>query len=160
MSAIPKKKLCWNCEGNVSKEIDNCPYCGVYLHAAEQEENHSIWNPSYQSTHLAEEESEENEEEEDMPMASESPSINIFSLFQASPKIKQSIKTDVLSVLFLMAGSIFLLFGTLLFLFADEQGYFTLRWQADQWIYFLSLAFPLLYFGWRFWQQLHPNEEL
>jgi hypothetical protein len=48
MSAVPKKKLCWNCEGNVSREIDNCPYCGVYLHAAELEEN-SSWNPSYHS---------------------------------------------------------------------------------------------------------------
>jgi hypothetical protein len=47
MSAVPKKKLCWNCEGNVAKDIDNCPYCGVYVHGAEVEED-ARWNPSYQ----------------------------------------------------------------------------------------------------------------
>ncbi len=53
MSAVPKKKLCWNCEGNVAREVDNCTYCGVYLQAPELDEDNQ-WNPSYQSPNKTE----------------------------------------------------------------------------------------------------------
>lgn len=157
MSAIPKKKLCWNCDGNVSKEVDNCPYCGVYLHASEIEEENSLWNYSSPSTKAWEPEEETSEvaEEESEEQVITSSAIPFF---QHSPAISQEIKRDVLSVLFLMTGSIFFLFGTILFLFADEQGNFTLQWKASYWIYFFSAAVPLLYMGWRFLNQLDDPE--
>jgi hypothetical protein len=162
MSAVPKKKLCWNCEGNVSKQIDNCPYCGVYLHSMESEEE-NLWNPSYRSSP---------NDEEDVPVppyqasstGPESSSSTDDSLEQTdSIKIfsglLDQIKKDILPVLLLMGGSLFFLFGTILFLFADQDGTLTLRWKADLWIYFLAISLPSIYFGWSFLQQIDNDKE-
>ena len=149
MSAIPKKKLCWNCEGNVSREIDNCPYCGVYLHGAELEES-SYWNPSQHTSKTEEipsplyqihqeEEAEEREESNPIP----SRTVELFS----------QLKQDVLPILGLMTGSVFFLFSMLLFLFA-QNGTLTLQWDGSYWLYFFLMSIPCLYIGWRTFQRL------
>lgn len=155
MSAIPKKKLCWNCEGIVSKDIDNCPYCAVYLHATDstEEKETPFWNP-YRANRLDEDE-EQAEEEEEKSETRNPLSFNFSTIFSSA--VAQKFKQDVLSILFLMTGSLFFLFGTILFLFSDEKGFFTLQWKADNWGYFLCSALFLLYFGWRFLQQLEDK---
>jgi hypothetical protein len=158
MSAVPKKKLCWNCEGNISRDIDNCPYCGVYLQAAELEEDSSSWNPSYRPSKTEEipsplyqiqsEQAIDEEVEENSSETSES--------FDWNP-LMQQLKRDVFPLLFLMMGSVFFLFGVVLVLFA-QNGTLTLQWQGHDGIYFLILAVPLLGFGWRFLQRLEGND--
>lgn len=153
MSAVPKKKLCWNCEGNVSANIDNCPYCAVYLHPSELEENAS-WNPSYRSSKKEEippppyqirvdgEQTQERTEE----FLEEGRFFNWHVLFA-------QLKRDIFPILFLMMGSIFFLFGIVLLLFS-QNGTLTLQWQESHAFYFLLFAFPLIGFGWKFFQQL------
>lgn len=161
MSAVPKKKLCWNCEGNVARDIDNCPYCGVYLHATEVEED-SAWNPSYSSaSHETEEipsplyqikpEAEEDAQEQEASIMSDDSKPLVWgSLFE-------QLKQDILPILFLMMGSIFFLFGVVLLLFS-QNGTFTLQWQESDGLYFLIFAIPLIGFGWMFLQQLNAND--
>ena len=155
MSALPQKKLCWNCEGNVAKNIDNCPYCGVYIHGSE-EESSSLWNPSYTPSLNAKEipsplyqanaeqdisdDSSQVEEEEE-------PSLS------DGKKIFQQLKRDVFPILFLMMGSIFFLFGIVLLLFSQNGG-LTLHWNEKSALYFLLTAIPLVAVGWFFFQQL------
>jgi hypothetical protein len=158
MSAVPKKKLCWNCEGNVSKEIDNCPYCGVYVHAAELEED-SSWNPTYYPSKTEEIPSPlyqsqvivENKEEQEEITEENSISFPWNALFG-------QLKEDVFPTLFLMMGSIFFLFGIVMILFSDK-GSFTLQWQSHYGYYFLALSCPLVWFGWKFLQQLDKESE-
>src|ERR1700722_8685985 len=47
MSQKLKKKLCWNCDGSAALEVENCPYCGVYLSplGAGGEEKEGIFAP-------------------------------------------------------------------------------------------------------------------
>lgn len=159
MSAVPKKKLCWNCEGNVAKEIDNCPYCGVYLHATEVEDD-SNWNPSYlpssktaeipsplyqmqAESRISKQEMEEDLDEPTSPLP--------WKLLLAQ------LKKDIFPLLFLMMGSVFFLFGIVLLLFSQE-GTFTLQWQESDGMYFLFFAIPLIGFGWMFLQQLDPHD--
>lgn len=160
MSAVPKKKFCWNCEENVAKEIENCPYCGVYLHGVETNED-SVWNTPYQhqSNHPEEipsplyqikPETQQNIEEEEELLEDE-PKLFTWNLIYAQ------LKQDIFPILFLMAGSIFFLFGIVLLLFS-QNGTLTLQWQESHGIYFLIFAFPLIGFGWRFLQQLNVNE--
>lgn len=160
MSAVPKKKLCWNCEGNVSKTIDNCPYCGVYLHAAEEENGH-FWESSHQD--------DEDEDSSD-PTHSLYPSkfakknekikkIRVEETIKAdsndspTPSPWPQIKDGFFPLLLLMTGSIFFLFGTVLFLFSDH-GTLILQWNADNWVYFLSASIPFCYMGWRHLQKI------
>jgi hypothetical protein len=158
MSAVPKKKLCWNCEGNVAKNIDNCPYCGVYLHAAEMEDE-SAWNPSYRPD-LDNEDipsplyqikpQVDEESEEEAQTAGDSKSMTWNHLFS-------QLKYDVFPILFLMMGSVFFLFGIVLLLFS-QNGTFTLQWKESDGLYFLLFAVPLIGFGWMYFQRLEANE--
>jgi hypothetical protein len=153
MSAIPKKKLCWNCEGNVAKDIDNCPYCGVYIHALDEES--SGWKPTYHSS----------DQEDDIPAPLYQIKGNEESDLQveeqaitssSSVTIEMSwalLQKDVFSILLLMSGSIFFLFGVVLFLFSQE-GTLTLQWKSHYWSYFLGLSCPFIYFGWKFLQDV------
>lgn len=143
MSAVPKKKLCWNCEGNVSHQADNCPYCAVYLHGPDDEEEAALWNPSFQSSDKTEEipapiyqiqdAAEEGKKKMAQPAA---PSLELLN----------SLKRDVFPILFLMMGSLFFLFGTVLLLFA-QNGTLTLQWNGSQAIYFLGCSIPLVLLG-------------
>lgn len=160
MSAVPKKKLCWNCEGNILRDIDHCSYCGVYLQPAELEED-SSWNPSYLSTSKTEEipsplyqiqldHHHLQEKSEDLSPEETAESFNGTLLIA-------QLKKDVFPLLFLMTGSVFFLFGIVLLLFA-QNGTLTLQWQGQDGLYFLLFAFPLIGFGWKFLQQLEFND--
>lgn len=149
MSAIPQKKLCWNCDGNVSREIDNCPYCGVYLHETELEG--SGWNPLYSPSPSPDVPSPiypfQSEEKTD-PLEEENAE-------KASDRLLlwKQLKQDLFPLLFLMSGSLFFLFGLVL-LFFSQNGILTLQWQSRDALYFLFLALPLIGFGWKLFQQL------
>ncbi|MDP1879494.1 MAG: hypothetical protein Q8K60_00980 [Parachlamydiaceae bacterium] len=155
MSAIPKKKLCWNCEGNVARDVDNCPYCGVWVQPPELGDN-SGWNPNYQSSSKTEEipsplyqintdESDENEEN--------SPFVNNESKPSSENHLLQKVKLDLFPVIFLMMGSNFFLFGIILLLFS-QNGTFTLQWQGSDGLYFILFSIPLTIFGWKYLQQI------
>ena len=167
MSAVPKKKLCWNCEGSVSRQIDNCPYCGVYLHADELEEN-SSWNPSYRPSSKTEEipspiyqMQQDQEASDDEPEAEAeiqaSPPVTKIANEHSWQQLSTQLKKDVFPILFLMMGSIFFLFGVVLFLFS-QNGTLTLQWQGSHAVYFLLFSLPLIGFGWWFLQKLELNE--
>lgn len=152
MSAIPKRKLCWNCEGNVVNHLDNCPYCGVYLNVSPEED--LSWNPNYQQTEKLDEipippyqsktdlisDLTENIEAESHQ------NVQLDSLFS-------QLKRDIFPILFLMAGSLFFLFGIVLVLFS-QNGKFTLQWEEADALFYLSFSFPLLILGWYLFQKL------
>lgn len=155
MSAVPKKKLCWNCEGSVSREIDNCPYCGVYLHGAAPEED-PRWNPSYQPASQTEEiplPLYQIHPEPDLPPAADHPGYSSPKITDW-PMLLNELKREVFPLLFLMSGSVCLIFGMVLWLFA-QKGTLTLQWQEAHGPYFLGLALPLLLLGWKC---LHDTE--
>jgi hypothetical protein len=155
MSAVPKKKLCWNCEGNVSNTIDNCPYCGVYLHSNELDEDYSSWNPSYRPSSKTEEipsplyqgnhKEEEREEQEEQLKGSD------------WDQIFGQLKKDIFPIFFLMAGSVFFLFGIILLLFSKD-GHLTLQWESHTGYYFLAFAIPAAILGWNFFQQSEEEQ--
>jgi len=152
MSAIPKKKLCWNCEGNVSKEIDNCPYCGVYLHATEEESEES-WNPSFQDERDGTQSTEDSDDVQ--PFTSEQLNRNSHNLSNniLPSSLFSQIKSEILPILLLMSGSIFFLFGVILLLFS-QNGLLVLQWNGNNWLYFLLASIPALILGWKFFQDL------
>ena len=152
MTALPKRKLCWNCEGNISRELDNCPYCGVYVHSADFEGS-SYWNPSYTP--------QESLESVPPPLYSVQESVSEESLHVSNDNslfwsdLFLILKQEVFPVLFLMSGSVFFLFGLILFLFARD-GTLTLRWDGSLWSMFALLSVPSLWMG---WSLLHRLEE-
>lgn len=152
MNARPKKKLCWNCEGNVSLKAEVCPYCGVSVVGIPSDISSGALTPPYRLVNPAQEAPipvspfaepvlEVEEEEERDPFIEESP--------EASHAAKEDDSRNVVIVLALLAiGSIFFIFGFALLLFSDE-GFLSLHWNSTYWFVYLLLALPMLGFGFR-----------
>lgn len=152
MNKPVKSKLCWNCEGNVSRVAENCPYCGVYLSPdpSDQKDNveSTLLKPHY-SPGVRTSESE-------IPKAPYTPQ-------KEAPKeaVKEAVATPVseeqeellqgvfLPVFLLSTGLIALFFALILVLFSTE-GTLTLQWSGDTWYYYALASLPLLFFGWKY----------
>jgi len=142
MNKPAKLKLCWNCEGSVATHIENCPYCGVYL-SPEHAENaknsgYSLLSPPYPVQ----------AESKEVPKAPYAPLDVEKSEKEEEPV--QSKPSDIYEALFplvlLTSGTVFLLFGLTLFLFATN-GSLTLQWNADYWYIYGLIGLPCLFAG-------------
>jgi hypothetical protein len=163
MSATPKKKLCWNCEGNVSRKEENCPFCGVYLHpdsitgnTAEIEEH----TPPYRTTNF-----KSNEQIPAMPYANsaDASSDEESTVDEKTQKIEEktfslneNTKNTMYALALLMSGSMFFLFGLVLILFS-RNGQFSLQWNGNYWFIYLFASLPMLFIGWRISHRLSDS---
>lgn len=145
MSATPKKKLCWNCEGRVAQVDENCPFCGVYLSSSslinQQDESSTHIAPYRPSTDKTIPASPYGNKEEE---AKDEESSEIMQEEALNPNQR----SNLLSFTLLLAGSVFLVFGLILLIFS-RQGTLTLQWNASYWFAYLGLAIVLLFSGWR-----------
>lgn len=146
MSGKTKKKLCWNCEGNVDLKHETCPYCGVSLNISPIAGTKPDPKPPYRST------ANSKVPPAPYPIKEEEKSVE-------EPAASNEFRSIAFSLTFLLLGSVLSIFSLILALFADANGIFTLRWQAQYWYIYLILAIPLLYFGWRASSQLNSAEE-
>ncbi len=128
-----KKKICWNCEGSVPRDALNCPFCAVYLN---REEEGDLSPPFRMDVNENEEEVESFDSEEEIK--EEKPRWGSLSF--------SGWRGIVFSLILLMAGVFFLLFGFILTVFS-ENGFLTLQWNAHYWWVYFVLALPLLATG-------------
>jgi hypothetical protein len=161
MAAIPKKKLCWNCEGRVPQNEENCSFCGVYLNGTldikkrrrdDEEDIHdqdaapSLVKPLHQPPYTPEGNTE------NAPIEAKK-TESFLEKFRLGP-----LKKDFLSLLMLVVGSIFFLFSFIL-LFFSHEGHLTLQWNGSYWFIYMIVSVPLLVLGWRFLDQIHDNDQ-
>jgi len=154
MSIKPKKKLCWNCEGNVEEKHENCPYCGVSMNVsplAGTKTADDLLAPPYRSN--------SSNKDQSIPKApysnKEEPPAEVVS----APATTGEFQSAAVSLTFLTVGSVFALFSLVLALFSDKQGVLTLHWHASYWYIYLLIALPLLYLGWRGSARLIQSED-
>jgi hypothetical protein len=144
MTKATKSKLCWNCEGRVAFDQENCPFCGVYL-------SPTIFGKTTESEVLQPPYSIEKENSsKDVPPPFYRPEEEKLSKegCDQTAFTKDNLKEVALALVFLLAGTLFTLFGLLLYFFSIE-GTLTLRWDSYLWpLYFFGGAL-LLFFGWR-----------
>lgn len=144
MSPIPKQKMCWQCEGNVGFNEDNCPYCGVYLHPDEiqtpKDDDHTF-SPPYRLP-IADEQHEQEKEEAAV----------------IAPCTQSSFADFLKPLLTILLGSTLSIFAIILYLF-NHNGVFTLQWNADIWYAYLIVSLPLLWYGWRSMPAADSSEE-
>jgi len=153
METTQRKKLCPNCEGNVSYDAIFCPYCRADLSRAQQKKNAqseskeqpseslaSLYRPPYlvRESHgygvpderegsYAGTQEEEFFEEEDQ---------------------KEPGNRSVWALLLLSIGGNLLTLG-LLILFFSEAGRLTLEWKSGTWFLYCFLGAPFLFLGWK-----------
>ncbi len=147
------RRLCSNCEGNVSTKDQNCPYCGIALIAPlsalviNQEELPpapykrvtSVPEPSIPLALYSQFENEvlpENKEENGVEIEEEKKMNGEFPLI-------------ALTITTLTLGGVFLVFSIILLLFANNQGVFTLHWSSQYWFIYFLMGLCFLYVGWK-----------
>lgn len=156
MTVMPKKKLCWNCEGSVSVAEETCPYCGVSVIPASLDGTTHGLNPPYQMNQMSgvkenvvprspfavTQEAQDEKEEGDVAKEADKEEL------EDSEVPVDDFKNILLSLILLLAGSMFFLFSLTLALFS-QGGIFTLQWNSGYWYIYSLLSLPLLFFGWR-----------
>lgn len=154
MSTTQKKKLCWNCEGRVSLEEENCPYCAVYLGPAPGEKGEQdILAPPYRLVDSDEEEQKVPES----PYAMENDQVEENESIDFTPA-RKDFNQIVLPLSLLSAGTLFFLFGLILWLFSVD-GTFTLTWNAHYWYVYSALALLMLFIGWKVLKNFEGADE-
>lgn len=138
-----KKKICWNCEGNVSVHEENCPYCAVYVGPAEPKEEVTTLAPPYQIY-----------EKSEIP---EAPYKSVSAPIEEQARVADTspLRQLALPVTLLSGGAIFLLFGIMLWLFS-YKGSLVLTWKSEYWYAYLLLGVPMLFWGWRSMKEEEP----
>lgn len=149
MSKPIKTKLCWNCEGNVSRSAENCPYCAVYL---SPEGDDLIEEPAPRAPYKV-----EKGNSGDIPKAPYNPTSDTENSEDETQEASltqplSSFQATFLPLIFLTTGLISLFFSLMLFLFS-ENGKLTLQWDGDMWYVYALFALPLLFMGWRYLEQ-------
>lgn len=141
-----KKKLCWNCEGNVSHQQENCPSCGVYLSPSSDSSKETLFAPPYK----IEEASADSNEIPAAPYADQQSSklSQEASLASIGDNADADRPNILVPLVLLPAGTVLFLFGLALFFFSRD-GALTLRWNGTYWFLYLFLGLPLLVYGWR-----------
>lgn len=166
MNAKPKKKLCWNCEGSTAFQDEHCPYCGVSLtplSIGDSAGKENLFAPPYRLGNSKEEKqipsSPYAEKNSQNQLQEEKISLNSTSQSESDETNKIStdeIKTYLIPLVLLMAGTLFLIFGLALILFSNNET-LTLRWDATYWYAYFLLAMPMLFLGWRSLMQLNDE---
>jgi hypothetical protein len=157
MSSTPKRKLCWNCDGSVSLAVDQCTYCGASLKegAAPQplKKPQDEFKPPFAMPRVAEGMTEIPQPPFDILGRGGSAAAAVVGNDQQIPANENAQKAGTLRqavspLLYLLAGSVFFLFGIALSLFS-QNGVFTLQWTTDYWYVYLCGGTVFLIAGWR-----------
>jgi len=148
-----KSKLCWNCEGRVPIEIEQCPYCGVSVQPlmvpgadllappyARAQAEEAIPDAPYQTDESQEADGDSQESTEK----------------RTSPWRLREARRFILPLIALQTGVVFSFFSIALLLFS-QKGVLTLQWRGDIWYLYLLVALPLLIVG--FISLLHWSED-
>lgn len=151
MSKPIKTKLCWNCEGSVSRAAENCPYCAVYLNP-DGEDLHEDPSPIRAPYKV-----DKGTNDGEIPKAPYNPANNSedpedLAEEAALTRPLTSFQATFLPLIFLTTGLISLFFAFMLFLFS-ENGKLTLQWDGDMWYVYALFSLPLLFIGWRYLEQ-------
>lgn len=154
MSKPIKTKLCWNCEGSVSRSAENCPYCAVYL-SPEGEDLNDDPSPIRAPYKV-----EKGMAGGDIPKAPYNPANSSSNEETSDDDVQEAaldrpltgFQATFLPLIFLTTGLISLFFSLMLFLFS-ENGKLTLQWDGEFWYAYALFALPLLFIGWRYLEQ-------
>lgn len=149
------KRLCWNCEGNVSQHIAQCPYCGVDVtQPVTHNENKGFkgFASPFQSAPQQEIPQPPYARPQNKDMAVTDDEWNsALNEKKAPPKEEEAGsagKRELVAFLLLLPGIVFFFFGVALAFFSSD-GVLTLSWnQHFAYFYFVGAA-PLLYLGYR-----------
>lgn len=158
MSATPKRKLCWNCDGSLALAVDQCTYCGASLKegAAPPKVKKKPIDSLAPPYAMLQEGSNGVAPQPPFDVVNKQASVEETQEVSAEPSHTTEATNVFSSLLFLLGGSVFCLFGLVLWLFSQD-GVFTLHWNGDYWYVYTTGGAALLFLGWRTMRHLNDS---
>ncbi len=156
MSAKTKKKICWNCEGNVDVDKEVCTYCGVHVNntpipGTAPSKNSNLNSPfKCSSSNLSEKtllKAPYPLKPQESPLEKEETNGETQKTSEEEPA-SDSLQPVLGSLLPLLLGCFLVIFGLILFFFSNSEGIFTLSWNGKYWYIYALLGLSLSYIGW------------
>lgn len=156
MKSADRQKMCFKCNGRVSFEATECPYCAADLPTSTQNGSPqsplfknqtlqdsltSLYNPPYHS--------KMSEKENPVPKKQvvftepESPVA-----IAAEPEAEEGSNRDFWALFALIVGGNLLTLGLMQFFFS-ENGKLNLEWDSSYWYLYCLIALPLFYLGFK-----------
>jgi len=125
--------------------VQTCPYCGVYVEQSTAVQEFDEHEPPYNLSNAGESSIPASPFANLQGQASQDTSSQTA---EVTAVIIDDAKSVLLPIAFLVAGSVFFLFGLAVALFSEE-GVLTLSWKGEYWFAYLFGGLACLLFGWR-----------
>jgi hypothetical protein len=147
-----RQKMCVNCNGKVSFEATECPYCATELAPSLQApsplfKNQNIqdslaalYNPPY---HIKTGEKENPAPKKQVTFTEPAPVVSM-----SEPEKVQDSHRDFWALFALIVGGNLLTLGLMQFFFSDK-GMLTLEWESSYWYLYCLISLPLFYLGFK-----------
>lgn len=147
MKPKKRKKLCYNCDGEIDVDVIVCPFCAADLREEKPEQRYESYithvdasrHGQQASVHGADLSIDESLEED---------SLNLDDEEETTSKQKAILPT----VLFTLGVQLCLL--SVLMLLFSHKGVVLLKWDARYWFFYLAVSAPLIFFGYRSIQKI------
>lgn len=159
MDSKDRQKMCGSCDGRISLEAEECPYCGSVQQSIEpqdfqaqqyrsiQESLTAPYHPSYvPHTQQKSEPIKGIMQEKKYQQASGVLGIPSIPTDSAQEQQIQEEKSSFWPILFLSLAANLLVIG-LLQLFFSENGVLRLEWDSQHWYFYCLAALPLFFLG-------------
>lgn len=161
MRPADRQKMCANCNGKVSFEATECPYCAAEQtpvaktspkNNSLQDSLASLYNPPYSPKSAEKMKAKEKEKVE----PSTAPRKQVFYTEPESPvaqataalPLENDAKKDFWALFALIVGGNLLTLGLMQFFFS-ENGLLVLEWNSAYWYLYCLIALPLFYLGFK-----------
>ena len=157
---LKEKKICWSCNAEVHIYTAQCPSCGSdltecnkgkepqqfqspYQFVSPTHSEEEAVTPPNQFAHYAHEDNTEVEPQENP--------------IEEDPVFHPQFIKGVKPLLLILPGGIFCAFACMLIFFSNPNGELILKWKSALWPFYLLVAFPMLYFGWKALRQIEER---
>ena len=142
-----RRKLCWDCGGEVPEEVATCPFCGGSFEGTDRSQNEKLFDGIYDFTNVP-----QSPIKPSFEFSDESTSLPKQELDREINDHEQS-RHQIMSLLFLLPGMTLFILSCGIFLFSQE-GYLTLRYNATYTLFIFLLSTISIYFGIRSYKKL------
>lgn len=146
-----RRKLCWECGGEVPQSAEQCPFCGAGFEVVNSAESDTDTFFSQSSKNTDFYSDSEPPKPLYQPIDERAPQEE--GLDEEEEKSSGSARQQLICLCFLIPGFALLLFGIIMFFFSQE-GYLTLKWDASWGMLIFALSALCIYFGAKAYKKL------
>lgn len=146
-----RRKLCWECGGEVPESAEQCPFCGAAfeVESADASDTDAFFSQSHASADYY----SDSEPPRPLYQPIDEGASQEEGFSSEEDKSDGASRQQLICLCLLIPGFALLLFGIIMFFFSQE-GYLTLKWDASWGMFIFALSALFIYFGAKAYKKL------